>query len=177
MKTQGLVLNIETKLAALLLAEKTFERNRNRFGHYRNTANGHLIGRLGEFASFIWLKENGFEPEAAFTDSMQNQQCDIASKVGRIEVKSWNEKHWDDWGRCVSVSQYASIKKKADLIFWCSVDDFESDTPRVTFRGWCKVDIFEGMAPILTGKEGRQINNYQLAEDQLSSLDSLKELL
>jgi len=175
--TQGLVLNTETKLAALLLAEKTYERNRNRFGHYRNTASGHLIGRLGEFAAFIWLKENGFEPEAAFADSMQNQQCDITSKVGRIEVKSWNEKHWDEWGRCVSVSQYASIKKKADLIFWCSVDEFESDNPKVTFRGWCKVDIYEGMTPILTGKEGRQINNYQLAQEQLSSLEALKELL
>ena len=177
MNIQGLTLNPETKLAALLLAEKTYERNRNRFGHYRNTANGHLIGRLGEFASFIWLKENGFEPQAYFADSMQNQRCDIFSKIGRIEVKSWNEKHWDEYGRCVSVSQYASIKKKADIIFWCSVDEFESDTPKVTFRGWCKVNIYEGMSPILTGKEGRQINNYQIRQEELSSLDALKELL
>jgi len=177
LKTQGLVLNTETKLAALLLAETTFERYRGVPGHYRNTANSHLVGHLGEFAAFIWLRDNGFEPVAAFSDPTKDKECDISTNIGRVEVKTWNEKYWDDWGRCVSVSQYASIKKKADFIFWCTVDEFESDNPKVTFRGWCDVNIYEGMTPILTGKEGRQVNNYQLAQDQLFSVEALKELL
>ena len=45
--TQGLVLNSETKQAALLLAEASFQKYSKVFGHYRNTANSHLVGRLG----------------------------------------------------------------------------------------------------------------------------------
>ena len=174
MEIQGLILNPETKQAASLLAEVTFNRYRNNPGHYRNTANSHLVGHLGEFAAFIWLRDNGFEPEATFSDPTKDKDCDITSNIGRVEVKTWSAKHWQQWGRCVSVSQYASIKRKADFIFWCTVDEVESETPKVQFRGWCNVSIYEGMKPIMTGSAGRQVLNYQLEESQLQSLSELK---
>jgi hypothetical protein len=176
LKIQEFTLNPETKQIALLLAEQTFERYRNNPGHYRNTANNHLVGHLGEFAAFIWLRDNGFEPTAFFSDPEKDKEADVLTNVGRIEVKTWSEKYWEKWGRCVSVSQYASIKRKADYIFWLSVDDVESDTPKVSFRGWCEVDIFEGMSPIMTGDAGREVRNYQLHPSQLKPVEEMEKL-
>jgi hypothetical protein len=176
MPIQGLILNPESKQAAYLLAEKTFNRYRNNPGHYRNTVSSHLVGHLGEFAAFIWLRDNGFEPVAAFSDLTKDKEADILTNVGRVEVKTWSERYWEKWGRCVSVSQYASIKRKADYIFWLSVDEVESETPKVQFRGWCEVDIFEGMAPIMTGDAGREVRNYQLDSSQLNPVEEMGKL-
>ena len=176
MTIQGLILNSETKKAASLLAEKTFERYRNAPGHYRNTANSHLVGHLGEFAAFIWFRDNGFEPEASFSDPSKDRDCDIVTNIGRVEVKTWNEIYWENWGRAVTVSQYPSIKRKADFIFWCSVDDIQSETPKVSFRGFNEVGIFEEVSPMLTGTPGRMINNLQLDISQMKPIDEMGKL-
>ena len=173
---QGLILNPETTHAASLLAEKTFQQFKNVRGHYRNTANSHLVGHLGEFAAFIWFRDNGFEPVANFSDPTKDKECDILTNIGRIEVKTWNDKFWDEWGRSVSVSQYASINKKADFIFWCSVTDIDSQTPAVKFRGWCEVGVVEGLTPKMTGIVGRQVNNYQLDPSQLAPVETMGEI-
>lgn len=142
-------------------------------GHYFNTIDRHLVGHLGEFAAFIWLRDNGFEPEALFLDEKQEKKCDIDTNIGRIEVKTWSNKHWDDWGRCVAVSQLPSIKKKADIVFWCSVLGVESETPMVKFRGWNRVEIFDEVEPKLTGNPGREVNNYQLNDTDLIPVEKM----
>ena len=174
MQFQGLILNPETKQLATLLAEKTFERYRNNFGHYRNTEKSHLVGHLGEFAAFIWLRDNGFSPFPTFFDSTKDRECDIPTNVGRIEVKTWSDQNWEKWGRCVTVSQFESIKKKADLIFWLSIDGVESESPTVTFRGWNEVGIFEGMSAIMTGDVGREVQNFQLDPSQLKPIEEMR---
>lgn len=173
MTIQGLTLNPETKKAAQFLAEKTFKRYQNAPGHYRNTANSHLVGHLGEFAAFIWFRDNGFEPEALFSDPSKDRDCDILTNIGRVEVKTWNEIYWENWGRAVTVSQYPSIKRKADFIFWCSVDEIQSETPKVSFRGWSEVSIFEQVSPMLTGTPGRMINNLQLDISQMRPIEEM----
>ena len=176
MTTAGLILNPETKLAALILAEKTFERYRNISGHYRNTASNHLVGHLGEFAAFIWLRDNGFEPEAYFSDPSRDRECDITTNIGRVEVKTWSEHHWSEWGRAVSVTQLKSIQKKADFLFFCTVAEVESETPHVKFPGWCPVSIIDQREPIWTGYTTRRIHNYQIAESELKSVDEMAKL-
>ena len=173
MTTRGVVLNTETKLAALLLAEASFQKYSKVFGHYRNTTNSHLVGRLGEFATYTHLKNQGLNPIPHFLELNKIQNCDIDSRVGRIEVKTWKAEFWDDWGRCVSVSQLASVKRKADLIIWCVADEIESDTPKIEFKGWSEVSDIENLEPKMTGKESRQIYNYQFDEASLNSIDSL----
>jgi hypothetical protein len=174
LKTQSFILSSETKQAASILAKITFEKYRNNFGHYRNTANSHLVGHLGEFAAFIWLKDNGFNPSPTFLDSSKDRECDIQTNVARIEVKTWSEQYWEKWGRCVSETQIASVKKKADLIFWLTVDGVESETPQATFRGWNEVGIFEGISSIMTGEVGREVRNLQLDPSQLNSMEEMK---
>lgn len=174
---QGLRLQPETKLAAMILAEKSFERYRNIFGHYRNTANGHLVGHLGEFAAFIWLRDNGFEPVGIFTDPERDKECDISTIAARIEVKTWSHKHWDDLGRAVSVSQLSRLKKKADIVFFCSADEVDSPMPKIQFRGWVEVAAFDSTEPKMTGFPGREIYNHQLEDSDLKRIDTLKGLL
>ena len=171
--TQGLVLNSETKQAALLLAEASFQKYSKVFGHYRNTANSHLVGRLGEFAAYLHLDMNKLEPIPHFLDISKDRECDIDSKVGRIEVKTWTAVHWQDWGRCVSVNQYPSVRKKADVILWCTADEIESETPKIEFKGWSEVASIEGLEPKMTGAEGRQIHNYHFEESDLHPISSL----
>lgn len=175
MTTRGLVLNAETKLAALLLAEASFQKYSKVFGHYRNTSNSHLVGRLGEFATYIHLDKKNLDPVPHFLDINKDRECDIGSKVGRIEVKTWSIQHWEQWGRCVSVGQYPSIKKKADVILWCTAEEIESDTPKVQFRGWSEVSDIEKQEAKMTGVEGRQIHNYQFDESELNPISSLKD--
>jgi len=173
MTTRGVVLNAETKLAALLLAEVSFQKYSKVFGHYRNTTNSHLVGRLGEFAAYLHLQESKLDPKPHFLDINKDRDCDIETKVGRIEVKTWKAEFWVDWGRCVSVSQYPSVRRKADLILWCVADEIESDTPKIEFKGWSEVASIEGLEPKMTGAEGRQIHNYQFEESDLNPISSL----
>ena len=175
MNLQGITLHAEETDAARLLAQHTFERWKNIRIHYTNSPGSHLVGRLGEFAAFIWLKQNGFDPFPYFLDFEQERACDIDTKIGRIEVKTWKGIHWDDLGRAVAVRQYPSICKKADWILFCSVDDIESQTPFVQFRGWVGVDEVGKVEPKYTGS--MQIHNYQLANESLKDIDLFKEML
>lgn len=172
-----MILNAESKQAASLLAEQTFARYKNIFGHYRNTASSHLVGHLGEFAAFIWLRDNGFEPIPHFSDSQADRKCDIETKIGRLEVKTWSAQHWDRWGRAISVTQYPSISRKADFIFFCTADEVESETPKIQFRGWVEVHKVGTVEPKWTGNIGREVHNYQLEEHHLKGVETLKEML
>ena len=174
MTTRGVVLNEETKLAALILAKTSFQKYSKVFVHYRNTANSHLVGRLGEFATYTYLRDQGLKPIPHFLDINKDRECDIGSSVGRIEVKTWKAQFWDDWGRCVSVGQLSSVKRKADLILWCVADEIESDTPKIEFKGWSEVSDIDNLEPKMTGAEGRQIHNYQFEESQLNSIETLR---
>lgn len=172
-----LQLRPETKLAATILAEKSFERYRFIFGHYRNTAKSHLVGHLGEFAAFIWLRDNQFQPVGIFTDPTRDGECDISSLAGRIEVKTWSEHHWDDLGRAVTVSQLPRLHKKADVVLFCTADEVDSPMPKITFRGWVKVAAFDSIEPKMTGFPGREIHNHQLENHHLNAMSSLKDLM
>jgi hypothetical protein len=169
---QELILNSEVKILATQLAEKTYARFANFNGHYRNTASNHLVGHLGEFAAFAWFQDQNMNPIPHFIESARGM-CDIDTSSGRFEIKTWSERYWDSWGRSISVSQYASIKKKADYIFFCTADEVESDTPKITFRGWCDVNIVETKEPKITGSLGREVLNYQLEKSDLKDVGDL----
>lgn len=174
MTQQGISLDPEVTQAAQLLAQHTYERWKAVRIHYTNSPGSHLVGRLGEFAAFLWFKENNFAPIPHFLDFEQERNCDIDTIVGRIEVKTWKEIHWPDLGRAVAVKQYPTICKKADWILFCSVDDIESATPFVTFRGWIEVDAVGTVEPKHTGS--MQIHNYQLEDHHLKDIDLFKEM-
>jgi hypothetical protein len=170
MGATGYTLSPDHKNVALSLAEMTFGDFKSSRGHYFNNPKSHLVGRLGEFAAFHWFADNGFEPRFC----TERTHCDIYTTAGRCEVKTWSDQHWDSLGRSVSVTQLASITRKADFILWCSVGDVEVNEPEIILRGWCDVAVIDKYEPLLTGKVGRQIYNYQLQESDIQPMSSLK---
>jgi hypothetical protein len=112
------LLNSETKTLATLLAQNSFAKYQHVRGHYRNSYSSHYVGKIGELAAFIWLRDAGLNPVLNVIDPKADKLCDIETDVGRIEVKTWKEKHWDDLGRAITVSQLSSIQKKADVVLW-----------------------------------------------------------
>jgi len=173
--TSGYQLSPEAKTLATVLAEKSFQKYQNVRGHYRNAFSSHLIGRLGDFAAYFWFRDQGLNPVINIAEPNGDRICDIDTDVGRCEVKTWRAEHWDDLGRAVTVSQLPSIKKKADFIFWCVADDYESETPKVQLKGWSNVDAIDKDEPLMTGKIGRQIFNYQISVDDIQNLELLKQ--
>ena len=168
----SLQLNKETLQAATKLAEATFARFEQNRGYYRNTLSGHRIGRLGEFAVLAYLHQQGIETIPHFLNEEDRRQCDISTADNNIEVKTWNDIYWKDLGRCVAVGQYPTLLKKATVIAWATVTEPESPSPIINLKGWCKVELMGTVEPKLTGSF--QINNYQIEENQLNEMGSLK---
>ena len=175
MATSGYILSEEHKALAQVLAEISYARYKNNQGHYRNLFNSHLVGRLGEFAAFTLLHELGTNPVINAGTKDGDKLADIHTDFARVEVKTWSAKFWDEYGRCVSVSQLASIRKKADIILWCTADDVDTDTPKVIFKGWSSVTDVDKNPPELMGVFNRQVLNHQLLESELEPLATLTQ--
>ena len=165
----------EIKEIASILAERSFARYKNVAGHYRNTPNSHLVGKLGECAAFFWLSEQGCNTTPLFLDSKRDREADMIVDSHRVEIKTWSEQHWENLGRAVAVTQYPSIQKKADRILFVSVEGVDSSEPVARLRGWVEVEAFAGMEPKMTGVAGRQIHNLQIEPDQLKGEKEWKE--
>jgi hypothetical protein len=169
------MLNNETKTLATLLAQNSFAKYQHVRGHYRNSYSSHFVGKIGELTAFIWLREAGLNPVLNVIDPKADKLCDIDTDVGRIEVKTWNEKYWDDLGRAITVSQLSSIQKKADVVLWCVANDVEADEPMVAIKGWNAVSEIDMKEPLMTGALGRQVYNYQIAIDDVHDINKLKQ--
>jgi hypothetical protein len=118
--------------------------------------------------------------------------CDIEipsadSSSVRLDIKTWSAAFWPDLGRCVAVDQLRVLERKADSILWCILREntrvpkevwLARPSVRVSLVGYSTfADIRQ--APIkLTGRTGmRQVQNHQLAEKDIRSLDELMSLL
>lgn len=163
--------SVEIDLARQL-AGQTLSRYQESSGHYRNTPNSHLIGRLGELACEKWMVERA-PTESIFRELARENECDILFDRIRVEVKTWQDVFWGKWGRCIAVKQMHSIRKKADVVVWCSTDGILNGQARVELRGWNPISDLDSVTPVWTGPEGKQVHNYQLSESQLRSVATL----
>jgi len=155
------------------LAQDTFEKYQNVKGHYRNLLSSHVIGRYGEMGAYQFFINRRIDAYPYFSNIEYDGLCDINTKVGRCEVKTWNPDFWNDWGRAVSVAQYPYLEKKADFILWCTAEEVQG-LIKVTVHGWNRIEDMKVRPPLMTGPEGKQVENYQLKVEELRSLDSLR---
>ena len=81
---------------------KVFERQR---GHYNNTLNSHLRGKIGEFACINWFGAKGAMCEAIFEDLNRMSEADLVVGGLRLDVKTWDERWWPQQGRCIAANQ------------------------------------------------------------------------
>jgi hypothetical protein len=164
-------------------ARASFERWESQQGYYNNRLNSHLKGKLGEIAVEKFLLGQKLKLDSHFRFADREKLADIVvkikgyKKVTRLEVKTWSKIYWHDLGRCIAVDQYPDLKKKADVIVWCIVDDkqiLDASMPvKVLLAGWSKIEEVLNAPIQLTGLDNmRKINNYQLAETDLHDMSS-----
>jgi hypothetical protein len=182
-KTCEIGLSIADTQWAADTACSSFERWESQQGYYNNRLNSHLKGKLGEIAVEKFLLDRKMKLDSHFRFSNRENLADIVvkikgyKKIARLEVKTWSKNYWQDLGRCIAVDQYPDLKKKADMIIWCVLDEKQIlDAPvpvKVLLAGWSKMEEVLNAPITLTGLNNmRKINNYQLAESDLRDMGS-----
>ena len=158
------------------MAAETYKKFQKVAGHYNNTLDSHLKGKLGEIAveKYLLSTRGADVIDSAFRDISRDLECDIYSKNVRIEVKTWTRKFWRELGRCISVEQLPKLSKKADVVIWCVVEPEKHDEREVSLVGWNWVNEIEQAPRRYTGPHGgRQVDNHQLDESQIRPFTSL----
>lgn len=155
---------------AMDLAHGTYQKFQESAGHYTNTLNSHERGKIGEFACLRCLEKYNLKCGAKFKNLGNLRDADIIVHGDEdlcVEVKTWNEKYWDEWGRCIAVEQFPALTKKANVVIWCITPDITTPPVRVTIAGWNKVDDIENAPKRWTGPSNRQVHNHQVDNDKL----------
>ena len=155
------------------LAQDTFERWKEAKGHYRNLLSSHVIGRYGEMGAYLYFVNRQIDCYPYFSNIEYEGLCDINTKLGRCEVKTWNPDFWNDWGRVVSVAQLPYLEKKADFILWCTASEINSMI-LIQVHGWNLITDMAVRPPIMTGPQDKQVENYQLQLEEVRPLSALR---
>lgn len=163
----------DDRLLAEELSEKTYQKYKNYNGHYRNLRSSHSIGRYGEIAAHKYFKQLGMQCNPHYLDETEDQLCDITADDVRWDVKTWNTKYWQVWGRAVSSKQLGFLAKKADAILWTSVDPLEPLF--VTIYGWNQVSDIGSYEPVWMGPEGNKVHNHQVPIGQVRPISGIKK--
>ncbi len=162
---------------AVQLATATLAKFANISGHYNNTFNSHLRGKIGEIACAKWLLSRGLDVEPLFEDPDELSAADLIVKNkrhGRIEVKSWDERWWSKLGRCIAVNQLSNLRAKADLVVWCVCPTKIEPGISVRLKGFSLISDIANAPRRNTGPvNARQVFNHQLNDDQLRDMDLL----
>ena len=161
------------------LAVETFARFSRTKGHYNNTSNSHLRGKIGEIATSTALQELGFKVEDTYTDLDRMSEADLVISGNlRIDVKTWNAEHWNEMGRCISVDQIGKLERKADIIIWCISPKTLNPGISVSVAGWNKVSEVRQAPRRLTGPQnGRKVENFQFEIGGIRDIEDLRKLL
>ena len=161
------------------LAFETFARFSRTKGHYNNTSNSHLRGKIGEIATSTALQELGFKVEDTYTDLDRMSEADlVVSGNLRIDVKTWNVEHWNEMGRCISVDQIGKLERKADIIIWCISPNILTPGISVSVAGWNQVSEVRQAPRRLTGPQnGRKVENFQFEIGGIRDIEDLQKLL
>jgi hypothetical protein len=150
------------------LGDATWELFKGKPGYYGNRQASHRMGKLGEIAVEKWAMAQGFEVEPVFRDITQVTREDLVIGGIRVEVKTWEAKYWDDMGRCVRPMQLPALRRKTDIVIWCSRDGSE-----VTLHGWSTIADIVAQPVVMTGPTHKRLDNHQVPVDELRPLEAM----
>ena len=163
----------EDRLLAEELAAETYDKYKNYSGHYRNLKSSHSIGRYGEIGAHKFFKELGMKCQAHYLFVEEDHLCDLTVDDTRWDIKTWNSKYWQVWGRAVSTTQLEKLEAKADAILWASVDPMTA--LEVTIYGWNYVDDIRRYEPEWMGPEENKVHNYQVPMGDVRPILDIKK--
>ena len=172
---------------AIDMANVTYELFSDHQGHYDNTLNAHMVGKVGELACAQWAANLAVFCDQAFRDISRTNDADLILNLAdgrklRIEVKTWSSNLWQPFGRCIPAGQMAQVSAKADIVLWCKTTPL-SDVSlghkcEVEIAGWNRSADIAQIPPIYTGPTGRrQVLNHQVPMDLMRLLGELKAII
>ena len=166
---------------AISMANHTLESFKNNPGHYSNTFNSHLRGKIGELACSLWVAKQGIRCDSVFRDSNRMAEADLiiqGKAMQRCDVKTWDRNHWEGLGRCIAVNQLSNLQTKADIIIWCISPHSLEPGIQVELRGWNTLSDIEAAPQRMTGPaDGRKVYNYQVDDNKLREMNELSSLI
>jgi len=148
-----------------------------------NTLRMHKIGKLGEFGLAYAL--NQLFPNIHIKElfNEDDNAADIIIKAPneelkdlRIEIKSSNKVVWDKYHATVSARQVANIRKKSDIIVYCSINA-KDGTLKINGFNYTDnehEDLVNCEIMITTNRSGKDIKSFVMNE---RSAQELYELL
>lgn len=165
--------------AARDLADQTLTRFSNVKGHYNNTLNSHLRGKIGEIAVASMFETLGYGVDLLYADLDKMALADIViSGKTRVEIKTWSLEYWIDMGRCIAVDQLSKLQKKCDCIMWCVSTEKMAPGMQVKINGWNYMSDVSTAPRRLTGpSNGRKVENYQIEIDEVRGTDEFRKYL
>ena len=152
------------------LGDEAFESFRAHRRYYNNLGPSYRKRKLGEVAVEKWAGTLGVEVESPFRDISLASREDLVVDGLRVEGKTWHRARWPDSGRSVSPGQVRSLRDKADVIVWCSLDGTD-----VTLHGWSTLDDMEAAPVTTTGPEHHPVVMHQVPVEDLRLLERLLE--
>lgn len=163
------------------LAAQTYEVFKGRWGHYNNTVNSHLRGKVGEIGCHLWLDAQGIPHELVYENLARLEEADIILNAGRpfrFDVKTWDTRYWKAMGRCVAFKQLPKLKKKANAVLWCVTPKELAPGVEVEIFGWSSIRDIENSPRRMTGPaHRRQVDNYQVDLEAIRPLPEIHEAL
>jgi len=161
----------------VILAWRTARKFKGFKGHYTNSLGNHFVGHVGSLGAEKWALANGLAPVGIFRDIERAAECDLhvtlRGQLKRVEVKTWSQDYWDEWGRCVAVGQVDDLKQKTDLIVWAVVFPDDDGRPVAMVNGWSTLADVVAAPKKWTGPAGRQVHNHQVDAEKIRDLASL----
>lgn len=162
-------------IQAKYLAQQTLDIFASKGGYYNNNLNSHLRGKCGEVAVSRLLKSHGVTVEDHWIDPVLIAAADLTlqNKI-RVDVKTWDERYWEEMGRCIAYGQLPTLRKKADVIIWCHSESSVGPGMKVYVAGWSKTSEIELSPRRMTGPaSGRKVDNYQLDVESMRPINDL----
>lgn len=89
--------------------------------HFKNTFQGHFIGKMGETAAALWLVRHGMEVKLNYLDNCAPCDIYIPARGLRVEVKTWRSPEWNSLGHAFNSDQFTRKVKVADVVMWCTL--------------------------------------------------------
>lgn len=138
---------------------------------YENSVNSHIAGKFGEHTCHgLLTRKFQLAIDPVYQDVNRLGEADLVCAGLRIDVKTWQAAFWPEFGRSLAVSQLASLRKKADVIFWCSFQPGESVTVR--WEGWNWLSDFDGLEPVMTQCGRHKVRNLCLPLENMRQPES-----
>jgi hypothetical protein len=150
------------------LGDLTFAEFRTHHRYPNNLGPSHRKRKLGEVAVEKWARTLGVHVESPFRDLRLAAREDLVVGGVRIEVMTWHAARWAELGRSVTPGHVPVVRRKADAIVWCALDD-----GAVTLHGWSTPDDVERAPLTVSGPPHHPFETRQVPADGLRPMETL----